>query len=109
LQIEVSARHDSITEAMKAYAEKKAQRTLKYYDRIQSIHVILDVDGDSRACEMIARLEHTHDIVSTARDPDMRAAVDQAADRLDRQISEHKDRVRNRKGRGPNPHQPTRT
>jgi len=54
-------------------------------------------------------VEHMHDLVGRATDVDPRAAIDLAEDRLERQLAEHKDRVRNRKGRGPNPHQPTRT
>jgi len=47
--------------------------------------------------------------VGRALGEETRAAIDQAADRLERQLVKHKDRTRNRKGRGPNPHQPTRT
>jgi len=47
--------------------------------------------------------------VASTGGPELRAAIDQTADRIERQLIEHKDRIRNRKGRGPNPHQPTRT
>jgi putative sigma-54 modulation protein len=109
LQIEVICRHASVTEDIKEYAEKKAQRLLKYYDKIQAIRVLLDSGGAGFACEMIVDLEHTHDLVARTEGPDLRAAIDQTADRLERQLVHHKDRVRQHKGRGPNPHQPTRT
>jgi len=109
LQIEITVRHESVTADIKDYATKKADRLVKYYDRIQSVRVVLDKDGGSMVCEMIAAVEHTHDLVGRATDADVRAAIDLATDRLERQLAEHKDRVRNRKGRGPNPHQPTRT
>jgi len=109
LQIEISARHLSVTPDIKDYARKKAQRLLKYYDRIQSIRVVLDQEGGNPSCEMLVDLEHTHNLVGRATDEDVRAAIDSAVDRLERQLVEHKDRTRHRKGRGPNPHQPTRT
>jgi len=109
LQIDVVCRHASVTEDIKAYAEKKAQRLLKYYDRIQAIRVLLDTGGAGYACEMIVDLEHRHDLVARTEGLDLRAAIDQTVDRLERQLVHHKDRVRSRKGRGPNPHQPTRT
>jgi putative sigma-54 modulation protein len=109
LQIEITVRHESVTADIKNYATKKAERLVKYYDRIQSIRVVLDKDGGGTVCEMIADVEHMHDLVGRATDADPRAAIDLAEDRLERQLAEHKDRVRNRKGRGPNPHQPTRT
>ncbi len=109
MQIEVTVRHGTISEAMKAYAEKKAQRLLKYYNKIQSIRVILDTTGAGFGCEMIVDLEHVHDMVGSTTGTDLGAAIDETVDLLERQLVEHKDRTRNRKGRGPNPHQPTRT
>jgi putative sigma-54 modulation protein len=109
LQIEITVRHESVAADIKDYATKKADRLVKYYDRIQSVRVVLDKDGGGMVCEMIADVEHTRDLVGRATDADVRAAIDLATDRLERQLAEHKDRVRHRKGRGPNPHQPTRT
>jgi putative sigma-54 modulation protein len=109
LQIEVTVRHTSVSPEMKAYAEKKAQHLLKYYNRIQSIRVLLDQSGAGFSCEMIADAEHVHELVAQTTGPDLRAAIDQTADRVERQVIEHKDRTRHRKGRGPSPHQPTRT
>jgi len=109
LQIEVTVRHASISADLKAYGEKKAERLLKYYDKIQAIHVVLDTTGAAAACEMIVAVEHMHELVGRTEGDDLRACIDQTVDRLERQLVEHKERVRNRKGRGPNPHQPTRT
>ena len=109
MQIEISARHLSVTPDLKEYAQKKAQRLLKYYNRIQSVRVVLDREGDNPSCEMIANLEHASDLVGRASDKELRAAIDAAVDRLERQLVAHKDRTRHRKGRGPSPHQPTRT
>jgi putative sigma-54 modulation protein len=109
LQIEVTVRHASIAADLRAYAEKKAGRLVKYYDKIQAIRVILDSTGAGFECEMIVDLEHMHDLVAKTAGDDLHAAIDQAVDRLERRLTEHKDRTRIRKGRGPNPHQPTRT
>jgi putative sigma-54 modulation protein len=109
LQIEVTCRHCTVTDDLKAYADKKAQRLLKYYDKIQSIRVVLDSSGAGFGCEILVDSEHTPDLVARTEGPDLRAAIDQTVDRMERQLVQHKDRTRNHKGRGPNPHQPTRT
>ena len=109
VQIEVTVRNPSVREGMKAYARKKAERLVRYYNRVQAIRVLLDVEGLDFRCEMIADLERMHDLVGRARSGEMREAIDQAVDRVERQLHEHKDRIRNRKGRGPHPHQPTRS
>jgi ribosome-associated translation inhibitor RaiA len=58
---------------------------------------------------MIVDVEHTHDLVGRVTAPDIREAIDQVTDRVERQLVAYKDRTRNRKGRGPSPHQPTRS
>jgi len=108
LQIKVALRNESIGEDMKRRAEEKAQRLLKFYDKIQSVRVVLDKTGEGYSCEMIADLERMHDLVAVTTDRNLQVAIDQAFSRLERQVVEHKDRTRNRKGRGPNPHQPSR-
>jgi putative sigma-54 modulation protein len=109
LQIEVTCRHGHVDEDTKAYADKKAQRLLKYYDKIQSIRVLLDVGAAVSGCEMIVSLEHMHDLIGRAEGPDLRAMIDETTDHMERQLTEHKDRTRHHKGRGPSPHQPTRS
>lgn len=108
MQIEIALKDNSIGKDMKGRAEEKARRLLKYYDKIQSIRVVLDKSGEGYSCEMIADLERMHDLVAEATGRNLRAAIDEAHDRLQRQVKEHKQRTRHRKGRGPSPHQPSR-
>jgi ribosomal subunit interface protein len=84
LQIEVTVRHTSVAPEMKAYAEKKAERLVKFYDKIQAVRVLLDHGGGGFSCEMIADVEHASDLVAHTTGPDLRAAVDQTVDRVER-------------------------
>jgi putative sigma-54 modulation protein len=109
VQIEVTVRHASIADELKAFAEKKAERLLKHYDKIQAIRVVLEKSGAGMACEIVVVVEGMHELVAHEQGPDLLKCVDLTVDHLERQLTEHKERIRNRKGRGPNPHQPTRT
>jgi len=40
--VTVSSRHMDVTPPLKSYAEQKANKLQKYYDRIQEIEVIFD-------------------------------------------------------------------
>ena len=42
MQITVSARHMGVTESLKDYCEEKAGRLERFFNRIQSIEVVLD-------------------------------------------------------------------
>ena len=95
--VTVSSRHMDVTEPLKAYAEQKANKLMKYYDRIQEIEVIFDNGKDVMRVEMIVNAEHCNLFVAYHDDSDAYAGVDGCVDKLERQLSNHKKKFRNRK------------
>jgi putative sigma-54 modulation protein len=95
--VNVSARHMEVTPPLKSYAEQKALKLPKYYDRIQEIEVILDATKDSIRVEMIVNAEHKNMFIAHHDDPDAYAGIDGCVEKLERQLSEHKKKFRNRK------------
>ena len=101
MNVVVSARHMEVTAALKTFAEEKASKLTKYYDRIQEIEVILDTGkelGKSHSMvEMIVNAEHKNMFVARHDDGDAYACIDACVGKLERQLSEHKKKIRNRK------------
>ena len=95
--VTVSSRHMDVTEPLKLYAEQKANKLSKYYDRIQEIEVVFDNGKDTIRVEMIVNAEHRNLFVAHYDDGDAYAGVDGCVDKLERQLSDHKKKVRNRK------------
>lgn len=95
--VTVSSRHMEVSPALKAYAEKKVSRLTKYYDRIQEIEVVFDAGKGLMTVEMIVNAEHNKMFVAREESSDAYAGVDACLDKVERQITEHKDRHRNRK------------
>jgi putative sigma-54 modulation protein len=95
--VTVSSRHMDVTPALKTYAETKAGKLNKYYDRIQEIEVILDNGKDQTRVEMIVNAEHKNTFIAHHDDPDAYAGIDGCVHKLERQLSEHKKKFRNRK------------
>ena len=60
----------------KQYTRGKAERLVKYYDRIQKIEVILSADGNEKMCEIIVDVAHSHNLVAEATGRDLHAAID---------------------------------
>jgi putative sigma-54 modulation protein len=89
-----------VTEALKAYAEQKANKLQKYYDLIQEIEVIFDNGKDSTRVEMIVNAEHKNMFIAHHDEGDAYVCVDGCVHKLERQLSEHKKKVRNRKHPG---------
>jgi putative sigma-54 modulation protein len=100
VQILVTGRNVAVPDALKSYAEKKASKLLKYYDRIQAIDVVLDHDSGQNRAEMIVEAEHRNTFVARESHDDMYAAIDLVVDKLERQLTRHKERFRNRKHQG---------
>ena len=97
MQILVSGRHMSVGDALKEYCEKKAGKLGKFYDRIQSIDVVVDGHNGLHSVEMIVHSEGTQPFVASEEREDAYAAVDVLMDKIERQIRRHKERLRNRK------------
>ena len=98
--VTVVGRHMDVTAALKAYAEQKAHKLEKYYDLIQEIEVVLDNEKDATRVEMIVHAEHRNTFVAHHGDGDAYACIDGCMHKLERQITEHKKKFRNRKHPG---------
>jgi putative sigma-54 modulation protein len=92
-----------VTEALKTFAEQKANKLMKYYDLIQEIEVILDAVKDRTKVEMIVNAEHKNMFIANHDEGDAYACIDACVDKLERQITEHKKKHRNRKHPDPTP------
>ena len=95
--VTVSSRHMDVTPALKSYAEQKANKLSKYYDLIQEIEVIFDNAKDATRVEMIVHAEHRNTFVAHHEQGDAYVCIDGCVHKLERQITEHKDKYRNRK------------
>ncbi len=95
--VTVTSRHMDVTPALKAYAEQKANKLPKYYDRIQEIEVVLDSKKDAVHVEMMVNGEHKNMFIANHHDGDAYACIDACVDKLERQLSEHKKKIKNRK------------
>ena len=97
MQITVTGRHMGISESLKSYCQNKSERLARFYDRIQSIDVILDGHDGQHFTEMIVHSAGTQPFVAREQHEDAYAAVDLMLDKVERQIRRHKEKLRNRK------------
>jgi putative sigma-54 modulation protein len=96
--VTVSSRHMDVTGPLKTFAEQKANKLVKYYDRIQEIEVVLDNSkGDKTNVEMIVNAEHKNMFIAHSDAGDAYASIDACVNNLERQLSDHKKKYRNRK------------
>jgi putative sigma-54 modulation protein len=86
-----------VTPAMKEMAEQKAAKLTKYFDRISEIEVVFDHQADNMKVEVIVHAEHNDRFVAHHSDGDAYACLDACVDKMERQLTDHKKKLRNRK------------
>ena len=92
MQISITGHHVELTDALRGYVESKISRLERHFDRVMDIHVILSVEKLRQKAEANIHLSG-NDIHAEATEEDMYAAIDALADKLDRQIQKHKQKV----------------
>ena len=97
MQIKVTARHVEVTDDVREYVQTKANKLPRYYDRIHEIEVILDHESEQFTAEMIVRVDHKHTFVAKETGPDTFVLIDTVTNKLERQLTKHKEKLRSRK------------
>lgn len=97
MRLSVTGRHIEITDAMKQYAEDKAGRLTRFYDRIEVIDVVVDHESTQCRVEMVAHADHKHTFVGQVDASDYYEAINLVVDKLERQLTKHKEKLRNHK------------
>ena len=94
MQINISTRQLEMTDPIEEYVKKKCEKLTRFYDRIQSIDVVMDTIPHGYMVEIIADVEHHDDFVAKAENDDLYACVDQSVDKAIRQLHDFKERIR---------------
>ncbi|MBX9704767.1 MAG: ribosome-associated translation inhibitor RaiA [Gammaproteobacteria bacterium] len=92
MQINISGHHLEITESMKEYVNSKLERLSLHNASITKTHVILSVDKLVQKAEATLHVSGK-DLFADATDSDLYAAIDSLADKLDRQLIKHKEKM----------------
>jgi putative sigma-54 modulation protein len=92
MQLNVTGHHVDVTPALKGYVEKKLDRIVRHSDRVIDVHCILTVEKLRHKAEATVHLSGSK-IHADAVHDDMYAAIDALADKLDRGVKKHKDKL----------------
>ncbi|HEX7272596.1 MAG TPA: ribosome-associated translation inhibitor RaiA [Casimicrobiaceae bacterium] len=91
MNLNLSGHHLEITPAIRAYVTTKLVRLKRHFDHVIDVNVVLSVDKLRR--QVTANLHvRGKEIHAECVEPDMYAAIDALADKLDRQILKHKEK-----------------
>jgi len=92
MNLHLTGHHLDITPAIRDYITAKLLRVTRHFDHVIDVTVVLSVEKLRHKVEVNL---HTRgkDIHVEAVEPDMYAAIDALADKLDRQVLKHKEKL----------------
>jgi len=97
MQVNVTGKQIDITEALQQHADKKCDRLDRYYDRVKSVDVLIDKPNHEFEVEIVSHVDGHDPFISSCRGDDVYACIDESVDKLSRQLSDHKEKIRNHK------------
>jgi len=92
MNLKVSGHHLDVTPAINTYIEEKLARISRHFDQVMDVDVILSVNKLDQKAEAKVHLSGK-DFFCESTDSDMYAAIDSLADKLDRVVLRHKERL----------------
>jgi putative sigma-54 modulation protein len=92
MQLKLTGHHVEVTPALRSSVEKKLERIVRHFDSVIDIHVTLTVEKLEQKAEATLHVSGA-DIHAVAIDGNMYAAIDLLADKLDRGVKKHKEKV----------------
>jgi putative sigma-54 modulation protein len=100
MQVNITFRHLEPTEALKSHATDKVQHVQRYIDRPSDAHVVLYLENLLHHADITLKAGPFL-IRGQAKSADMYASIDQAAEKIERQLKKHKEKLKNHKAATP--------
>lgn len=91
MNLNLTGVHLDITPAIRAYVVNKMDRVNRHFDHVIDVNVVLSVDKLRQKVEANVHVRGK-EIHAEAVEPDMYAAIDGLADKLNRQILKYKEK-----------------
>ncbi len=92
MQVNITFRHLDPTESLKAHVRERVEHVQRFVDRATEAHAVLHVDNLEHRAEITVKAGRFL-LRGTAKTPDMYASIDAAADKIEKQLKKHKERI----------------
>lgn len=99
MQVNITFRHLEPTEALKSHVRDRVEHVKRYIDRPSEAHAVLHVENLDHHAEITVKAGRFL-LRGTGRSQDMYASIDTAAERIERQLKKHKEKLYNHKPNG---------
>ncbi|NUU66948.1 ribosome hibernation promoting factor [Enterobacteriaceae bacterium BIT-l23] len=93
MQLNITGQNVEITDALRDFINPKFAKLEQYFDRINQVYIVLKVEKVSHVAEATLHV-NGGELHASAEAQDMYAAIDGLIDKLARQLTKHKDKLK---------------
>ncbi len=92
MQVIITGHHLEVTDALKAHINSRFEKLARHFDNVTEVHVILSVEKLVQKAEATLQMSGAKLFAEDHQD-DMYVAIDHMVEKLDRQITKHKEKT----------------
>lgn len=94
MQVNVSARHGSLSGHDQEVIREKSEKVRRLFDRVNAIEVTVDFQHQEEPhVEINVSAEHSNDFIASAKATTVIAALDGAIQKVEQQLRKHKEKL----------------
>ena len=93
MQIAITCRHGQLNPSVREHIQEKSQKLLTYFERVASIEVTVDFQGDLVRVDLLVDTEHKHDFVAMDEGESIGPTFDRALHKMEHQIKKYKQKL----------------
>lgn len=93
MQVSITGRHVNVTNNVKEHVNEKLERCLGVFPRIESVHVILDMEKRDYVSEVVVQGSNHIRLTSKDKSDNMYDSIDRSIEHAERQMRKQRDKV----------------
>ena len=101
--IELTVRHDHVSDRMRDYAVEKAAKLHKFHNRISRIQIVVDGVHEEPDVEILVHVDSGATLVAKEHREHFKNAIDEIVDKMERQLKKNNEKRKHHKGHGAPP------
>jgi putative sigma-54 modulation protein len=99
MNLHITGHHVAVTDSLRTYVVSKLDRVNRHFDHVIDVSVVMSVEKLRQKVEANVHVSG-REIHAACEDENLYAAIDELADRLDRQVVRHKERLQVHRSEG---------
>jgi putative sigma-54 modulation protein len=99
MNLHITGHHVAVTDALRTYVVSKLDRVNRHFDHVIDVNVVMSVEKLRQKVEANVHVSG-REIHAASESENLYAAIDELADRLDRQVVRHKEKLQVHRSEG---------